>query len=131
MRVCRTLDYIVNTDLHLYLFVKFENARSEGLQIEIELTEPITRLPIDSKEYLEIVDLILDYAFRSIVESTDKKLKFYMFYTDKELHLVIQYAFYKNHSNRAEDMLLPNYKNINLYTTEEGDSIIRYLVVTC
>lgn len=129
MGVCRTLDYIVNTDLHLFLFVKFDYARSKGIQIEIELTEPITHLPIDSKEYIEVIDLVLDNAFKMIMESTEKKLNFYMFHIDKELHLVLKCSASKEYSDRVLEKALKKHKNIYFYTTNEKSLIRQHLIV--
>lgn len=130
MHICRTLDYIVDTDLHLYLFVKFDNAKSKGIQIEIELTEPITRLPVGSKEYTAIVDLILDNAFGLIADSGDKKLRFYMLYADRELHLVIEYSSGKESSNKILDTALIKHKKFHLFTTNREGLITQHLVVT-
>lgn len=129
MYVCRTLDYIVNTDLHLYFFVKFDDARSKGIQIEIELTEPIMYLPIDSREYIEIVDLILDNAFEVIAGSSEKKLNFYMFYACGEMHLVIEYSVGGKYSGKVLDGALKKYKNAHLYATHKESLIRQHLVV--
>ncbi|MGL6218988.1 MAG: hypothetical protein ACRC36_13195 [Lacrimispora sphenoides] len=97
MRVCRTLNYVVNIELHLYLFVKFDSAREKGMKIEIELTEPITHLPIAPKEYIEIADLVLDNTLEIIAESFERKLKFYMFYTDKLFNILLKKIIQARH----------------------------------
>ncbi|WP_092244693.1 hypothetical protein [Lacrimispora sphenoides] len=97
MRVCRTLNYVVNIELHLYLFVKFDSARKKGMKIEIELTEPITHLPIAPKEYIEIADLVLDNTLEIIAESFERKLKFYMFYTDKLFNILLKKIIQARH----------------------------------
>lgn len=130
MRVCRTLDYIVNTDLHLYLFVKFDNARNKGIQVEIELTEPIVYLPVDSVDYIDIVDLILDDVTCLLAESKNKKMNFYMFYTDGELHLVIEYPFGKECSSKKLDTVLRHYDNFHFFTAHEKGVITQHLIVT-
>lgn len=130
MFVCRNLDYIVNTDLHLYLFVKLDNARNKGIQIEIELTEPIVYLPVDSVDYIEIVDLILDDVICLLAESKNKKLNFYMFYTEGSLHLVIEYPFNKERSSKKLDTVLRHYDNFHFFTAYEKGVITQHLIVT-
>ncbi len=129
MYVCRTLDYIVNTDLHLYLFVKFDEARSKGVQIDIELTEPIFYLPVNSEQCIEMMDMVLDAAIESLAESTDQKLKFFMFYTCGELHMVIQHSAGKKDSGKKLDKAFKGYKNAHLYVTREENLIRQHLVV--
>jgi len=129
MHVCRTLDYIVNTDLHLYFFIKFDEARSKGIQVEIELTEPIMYLPIDSKEYINIVDLVLDDVIEGIAGSSEKKLNFYIFYACGEMHLVIEYSADRKYSCKVLDKALKKYKNAHLYTTIQGTLMRQHLVV--
>ena len=94
MRICKTLDYIVHTDLHLYLFSKFDYAKSKGIRIRIELTEPITNLPIDSDKYTQLVGVALDEAFETITQSSEKQLLFSMFYKYEELYFIIAYPVY-------------------------------------
>lgn len=129
MCICRTLDYIVNTDLHLYLFVKFDDARSKGIQVEIGLTEPVMYLPIDSREYIKILDLILDDAFEVIAGSSKKKLNFYMFYACGEIHFVIEYSANGKYSGKVLDGALKKYKNVHLCTTHKESLIRQHLVV--
>lgn len=54
MIVCRTLDYIVNPELHKFLFTKFDKAKEIGIEIEIELTESIDNLIIKPKGFLKL-----------------------------------------------------------------------------
>lgn len=129
MFVCRNLDYIVNTNLHLYLFVKFDNARCKGIEIEIELTEPITYLPVDSAKYIEIVDLLLDDVICSLAESKNKKMNFYMFYTDGKLHLVIQYPFEEGRSGKILVAAVKKNKNFQLFTNNKKGITIQHLTV--
>ncbi len=129
MHVCNTLDYIVNTDLHLYLFVKFDDIRSKGIQIEIELTEPIFCLPVDSVKYIEIVDMVLDNATDSLMESSDKKLNLYMFYTEGDLHLVIKYPSAKGRSHEALDTSIKKNKNFQIFTDNLKGVTIQHLIV--
>lgn len=130
MYVCRTLDYIVNTDLHLYLFVKFDCAKNKGIKVEIELTEPIMYLPINCKEYIEIIDILFGNAFEMMAGSITKELYFNMFYTDEELHLVIKYPAWKEYSGGILDKNLEKIKNMELYTTDEESLIRQHLIVT-
>jgi hypothetical protein len=126
MRVCRTLDYIVNTDLHLFLFEKFDYARSKGIQIEIELTVFIKDLLIDSKEFIEVMELLLDSAFESISEFHEKKLYFNIGYVGQALQCVIQYPAYKCSKGLDLEKTLKEYKkvsynirNVNSVTTQK------------
>lgn len=128
MFVCRTLDYIVNTDLHLYLLVKFDAMRGKGIHVEIELTEPITYIPMDAGKYIEILDMVLGSAMDSLVESFDKKLNFYMFYTEREMHLVLQYAADKQCSSKALGAELRKYKSLHLLNTNEKCITTQHLI---
>lgn len=128
MRVCRSLDYIVNTDLHLYLFAKFDYAKSKGIKINIELTEPIVHLPIKFKEYIEIIGVLFNNAFEIMAGSIEKELDFYMFYDNEELHLVIKYPICKEYSGKILDEKLKKLKNVKLFTTDEKDFIRQHLV---
>lgn len=91
MIVCRTLDYIVNPDLHKFLLSKFDKAKDMGIEIEIELTEHIDDLMIDLNGFFRIIDTILGEAFKSIIESDIKKLVFCMFYKGDCIHFIINY----------------------------------------
>ena len=128
MYVCRTLDYIINTDLHLYLFTKFEDMRIKGILVEIELTEPITRIPMDSIKYLEIVNMVIDNAVDLIAGSDYKKLKLYMFYTGEELHLFIQCCANKGCLRKSSVQQLNGYNNVEFLTTKENGEISLHLV---
>ena len=132
MYICRTLDYIVNTDLHLYFFTKFNYIKNKGIKVEIELVESITCLPIDYKKYIEIIDIVIDNTIEMLMESLDKKIKFYMFHTEKDLHLVIQHPTIANYSSKILDRKFKKYRNAFLYdyAVNEGDLLIRHLVVT-
>lgn len=130
MFVCRTLDYIVNTDLHLYLFEKFDRVRNKGMQIEIELTEPIFYLPVDATKYIEIVDIVVDNAIDSLAESFDKELNFYMFYTEKELHLVLRHSTDKERSSKVLSTELRKYKNSYFFSANEKGTTTYHLIVT-
>ena len=129
MYVCRTLDYIVNTDLHLYLFTKLEDIRIKGIPVEIELTEPITRIPMDSVKYLEIVNMVIDNAIDLLDGAGHKKLKLYMFYTGEELHLVIQCWTDKGCLCESSVHQLNGYNNVEFLTTKENGKISLHLVV--
>lgn len=129
MYVCRTLDYIVNTDLHLYLFAKFEDMRIKGFQVEIELTEPITRIPMDSAKYLEIVNMVIDNTLYLFAGSYHKNLKLFMFYTGEELHLVIQCWSDKGCLPERLVSQLNRYDNVELVTSKENGIISIHLVV--
>ena len=128
MFVCRTLDYIVNTDLHVFLFVKFDYAKNKGIKVNIELTEPIVHLPINSKEYIEIIGILLNNAFEIMAGHIEKELDFCMFYANEELHLIIKYPAFKEYSERILDKKLKKYKNVEFYSTNEKTFIMQHLV---
>ena len=96
MIVCRTLDYIVNPELHKFLFTKFDKAKEIGIEIEIELTEPIDNLIIKPKGFLKIMDRLLEDALQSIKESDEKKMLFCMFYKNGDLWCLVRYHFPTN-----------------------------------
>ena len=58
---------------------------------------------MDSKEYIEIVNMILDNALKTMAESIEKKLNFCMFYHDQEMHLVLRYPHNKEYSGRMSE----------------------------
>lgn len=120
MFVCKTLNYIVNTDLHLYLFEKFNDFRSKGIRVEIKLTEPIVRIPMESGDYIKLMDMVLNNAMKY----TDKRIEFYMFYTDRELHLVVRYA-----SSEARPQKLTKNKNVQYIASFENATATEHLIV--
>lgn len=129
MRICKTLDYIVDTDLHLYFFVKLIDIRSKGIRVEIELTELISYIPVDSVKYIEMVDMVLDNVTDSLAESSDKKLNLYMFYTEGELHLVIEYPSAEGRLRKTLDAAVRKNKNFQIFTGNKKGVTILHLTV--
>lgn len=126
MRVCKTLDYIVNTDLHLYLFQKFEYAKAKGIEIEITLTDFITNLPED---YIEVLDLLLDNAFDSISEFHEKVLSLHMHYVSEKLYCIIHYPAYKSSKGLDLDKALEKYKSVSYSIENKNSTTTQQLVV--
>jgi len=122
MIVCRTLDYIVNPELHKFLLTKFDKAKEIGIEIEIELTEPIADLIIDFKEFSEIIEAAFNDAFKAIHESIEKKLVFCMFYKNEELHFIIQYRAYTDSKQIVYE------KNLNVCLEK---ALMKYCDVYC
>lgn len=129
MHICKTLDYIVDTDLHLYFFTKLVVIRSKGIRIEIELTEPIFYLPVDSLKYIEIVDMFLDNSTDLLMKSSNKKLNLYMFYTERDLHLVIKYPSAKVRLNETLGTSIKKNKNFQIFTDNKKGETIQHLIV--
>lgn len=135
MIVCRTLDYIVNTDLNSLLSKKFTYAKSIGIEIEIELTEPIDNLVIKPKGFLKIMDRLLEDAFQSIKGSDEKKMLFCMFYKNGDLWCLVKYNFLTNNNqyfnlgeyNKKLNETMKGYSTISNIDYE--DSVITRLII--
>ncbi|WP_303872012.1 hypothetical protein [Acetobacterium wieringae] len=139
MRVVRTLEYIYNKDLNNYLASKFAYASSKGMEVEIELTEPIIDLLIDFKDYKKILDKAFKYAFRTVKKCDEKKLVFCMFYNYGHLYLAIIYpAFTK--TDRivfAKDIeskmyrVIKKYENVHQHIVNEKSKITHQIAIAC
>ncbi len=135
MIVCRTLDYIVNPELHKFLFTKFDKAKEIGIEIEIELTEPIDNLIIKPKGFFKIMDRLLEDAFQSIKGSNEKKMLFCMFYKNGDLWCLVRYHFLTNDNqyfslkeyNKKLDRTMKGYRTISNIDYE--DSVITQLII--
>ncbi|MGL6220573.1 MAG: hypothetical protein ACRC36_21180 [Lacrimispora sphenoides] len=135
MIVCRTLDYIVNPELHKFLFTKFDKAKEIGIEIEIELTESIDNLIIKPKGFLKIMDRLLEDAFQSIKESDEKKMLFCMFYKNGDLWCLVRYHFLANDNqhfslekyNKKLAKTMKGYRTIS--NIEYEDSVITQLII--
>ncbi|WP_092241098.1 hypothetical protein [Lacrimispora sphenoides] len=135
MVVCRTLDYIVNTDLNSLLSEKFNYAKSCGIEIEIELTEPIDNLIIKPKGFFKIMDRLLEDAFQSIKGSDEKKMLFCMFYKNGDLWCLVKYHFLANDNqhfslekyNKKLAKTMKGYRTIS--NIEYEDSVITRFII--
>lgn len=124
MRICKTLDYIVDTDLHLFLFTKIEYLRCKGIKIETTITDFITNLP---RDFVEVLDLVLDNACDSISEFHEKILSLHMHLIGGKLHCIIQYPAYKCSKGMDLDKALKKYKNISYSITNNNSITTQYL----
>lgn len=135
MVVCRTLDYIVNPDLHKFLLSKFNEAKDIGIEIEIELTEPIDNLIIKPKGFLKIMDRLLEDAFQSIKGSDEKNMLFCMFYKNEDLWCLVRYHFLTNDNqcfsleeyNKKLNEAMKGYRTI--CNIDYEDSVITQLII--
>jgi hypothetical protein len=135
MVVCRTLDYIVNPNLHKFLLSKFNEAKDIGIEIEIELTEPIDNLIIKPKGFLKIMDRLLEDAFQSIKGSDEKKMLFCMFYKNGDLWCLVKYHFLTNDNqyfsldeyNKKLNETMKGYRTI--CNIDYEDSVITQLII--
>lgn len=139
MKVVRTLEYIYNKDLNNYLDSIFAYASSKGIEVEIELTEPIIELLIEFKEYKKILDKAFECAFTTIKECDEKKLVFCMFYNYGHLYLVIIYpdCTTNNKTVSAEDIakkmygVVKKHDNVHLHIVNEDSKIIHQITIAC
>lgn len=85
-----SLSYIKDTALKSLLSSKFIYAQETGLNVEIELTEPVDRLFIDSMDLSRILGIFLDNAIEAAVETKEKQIHFCMFYDAQKLWIIIR-----------------------------------------
>ncbi|MEY8352034.1 GHKL domain-containing protein [Lachnospiraceae bacterium 54-53] len=84
------LSNIKDTALKSLLSSKFIYAMETGIQTEIELTEPIGELFMDTLDLSRIIGIFLDNAIDAAMETDKKELNFCMFYKDGNLYIIIQ-----------------------------------------
>lgn len=84
------LSNLKNTALKSLLSSKFIYALETGIKTEIELTEPIEEIYMDSIDISRIIGIFLDNAIEAAKETEEKELHFCMFYKDTDLYLIIQ-----------------------------------------
>jgi ethanolamine utilization cobalamin adenosyltransferase len=133
MFVCRTLDYIVNEDLHKYLDEKLTYIKNKGVEVEIELTEPIDDIIIDTKELINMIEQIIDDALVLMKETDNKKLLFCSFYHEDALWVIIRYnatvTTPLRYLNKKLNKILNKYININSNMTYEESSLTQELII--
>lgn len=135
MFVCRTLDYIVNGDLRKSLDQKLKYVKTAGVEVEIELTEPIDDIIIDVKELIKMIERIIDDALILMKELDDKKMLFCSFYKDNELWIIIKYNTAATttaplwHMNKKLNKLLNKHHNIISNITNEDSWITQELII--
>jgi hypothetical protein len=133
MFVCRTLDYIVNEDLHRYLDEKLTHIKSIGVEVEIELTEPIDDIIIDAKELIKMIEQIIDDALVLMKETDNKKMLFCSFYHEYALWVIIKYNATVTTPlrclNKKLNKILNKYININSNITYEESSLTQELII--
>lgn len=84
------LSNIRNTALKSLLSSKFIYAMETGIKTEIELTEPIDKLFMDSLDLSRIIGIFLDNAIEAAEETEEKEVGFCMFYKNEALYLIIR-----------------------------------------
>ena len=145
-----TLSNLKNTALKSLLSSKFIYAMEIGIKTEIELTEPISELFIDSLDLSRIIGIFLDNAMEAVMEADKKELSFCMFYKEGDLYLIIRntalppsYAISELRtqgiSSKGENrgiglfnvtMILKNYENAIWNTTYEEPYFTQELILT-
>lgn len=91
MFVCRNLDYIVNGELHKSLDEKLTLARNSGVEVTIELVEPIDDIIIGAKDLIKMTERIIDDALVLLEGTENKKMIFCSFYKENDLWIIIKY----------------------------------------
>ena len=85
-----TLSNIKDTALKSLLSSKFIYSMEIGIKTEIELTEPIERLYMDTLDLSRIIGIFLDNSVEAAAETKEKELIFCMFYKEENLYVIIQ-----------------------------------------
>lgn len=133
MFVCRNLDYIVNGDLHKCLDEKLTYARNTGVEVNIELTEPIDNTIIDTTELNKMINQIIDDALILMKETDNKKIQFCSFYKYDELWIIIKYNATTTISllniNKELNKLLNKHYNILSNITNDKSWITQELII--
>lgn len=144
------LSNLKNTALKSLLSSKFIYAMETGIKTEIELTEPISELYMDSLDLSRIIGIFLDNAMEAVMEANKKELCFCMFYKEGDLYLIIRNtALPPSHaiselrtqgiSSKGENrgiglfnvtMILKNYENAIWNTTYEEPYFTQELILT-
>lgn len=133
MLLKRNLDYIINDELHNYLEEKFITAQKNGINIEIELTEPIDDIYFHFKDISRILNIALNDAFKVVTESKYLHMAFCMFYKANELHFIIKYKSKQNIAisevNKRLIKKLCKYRNIYCNAIKEDSYITQQLIL--
>lgn len=133
MYVCRTLDCIVNGDLHKCLDTKLTFVKSSGVEVEIELTEPIDDTIIATSELIKIIEQIIDDALVLMKETKNKKMLFCSFYHEDALWVIIKYNTDETipvwQINKKLDKILNKHYNIDSSITSEESLITQVLII--
>lgn len=133
MLLKRNLDYILNEELHNYLENKFITAKKNGINIEIELTEPIDNLYFNFKDISKILNIAFNDAFKMVADTQCMQLAFCMFYKANELHFIIKYKSNKNVTmseiNNRLIKKLWKYRNIFCNAINEDSFVTQQLIL--
>lgn len=144
-----TLSHIKNTALKSLLSSKFIYAIEMNIKTNIELTELIDELYMDSLDISRIIGIFLDNAIEAAIETEEKEVRFCMFYKDNKLYLIIQntalppihaVSELRSHdiSTKGEnrgiglfnvDMIIKNYENAIWNTTYEEPYFTQELIL--
>lgn len=129
---------------------KFIYTMEIGIKTEIELTEPIDKLFMDSLDLSRILGIFLDNAVEASAESKEKEIRFCMFYRDGDLWIIVQNSssppsyplFQLNNpgvSSKGENrglglynvsMLLNKYNSVSWNTTYEEPYFTQELILS-
>lgn len=133
MFVCRNLDYILNGELHKRLDEKLTLVRNSGVEVTIELVEPIDDVVIDVKELIKMIEQIINDALVLMKDTDNKKMLFCSFYHDDALWVIIKYNTNETipvwHINKKLDKILNKHYNINNSITSEKSLITQELII--
>ncbi len=144
------LSNIKNTAIKSLLSSKFIYAMETGIRTEIELTEPIGEIYMDSMDISRIIGIFLDNAIEAAKETEEKQLYFCMFYKEQNLCIIIQNTARppvdslsqlrcQGTSSKGENrgiglfnvtIILKNYKNAIWNTTYEEPYFTQELILT-
>lgn len=87
----KNFDHIKDDGLKGLLLNKFIYAEEKGIEIKIELTEPINRIFIDCIDLYRIIGIFLDNAIEATMETKKQELMITMFYKKtEELYIIIK-----------------------------------------
>lgn len=144
-----SLSNIKDTGLKSLLSSKFIYAMETGLNVEIELTEPIDNLYIDTLDLARILGIFLDNSIEASVETKEKIVRFCMFYGQNKLWIIVQNTSLpllyplgqlnnQEVSSKGEnrglglynvDMILKKYKNVTWSTSYQDVYFIQELIL--
>lgn len=143
------LSNIKDTALKSLLSSKFIYAMETGLKVEIELTEPIDELYMDSLDLARILGIFLDNSIEAAIETEEKMVRFCMFYDQNKLWIIVQNTalpplYPLGQLNNQEvsskgdnrglglynvDMILKKYENVTWSTSYQASYFIQELIL--
>lgn len=85
-----TLSNIESLQLKSLLSSKLIYSMELGIKTEIEITEPISEIPIDGIDLTRILGIFFDNAIEATQDTVDKKLQLCIFYKDDNLVIILR-----------------------------------------